>query len=73
MRTTSELISIVRAGGSLIIKGSSKTTSELISIVRSASESSQVIIKGVNNKTTSELISISRAAEGKKVIFDLTE
>ncbi|MEV9527817.1 hypothetical protein AAX29_00568 [Aliarcobacter thereius] len=72
MKLTSDIISIVRAGGSVVID-SSKLTSDLISIVKSASSNSEIIIKGANKKLTSDLISISKAAGGKKVIFDLTK
>ena len=71
MKTTDQIISIVRAGGSVIID-SSKTTDQLISIVRAAGQKNQITIKKAGSKTTDQLISIARAGCGN-VVLDMTE
>lgn len=63
-RKSSELISIVNAGGSLILSAS-RPTNELINIVNAAKQSGNtVLIKDCFKKRTSELISIANAGEG---------
>ncbi|MDD2508700.1 MAG: hypothetical protein PHS78_06645 [Aliarcobacter skirrowii] len=72
MKSTLDIISIVKAGGSVIIN-SSKSTLDICSIVKNASSNSQVIVKNASSKSTLDLVSIAKAANGKTVIFDLTE
>jgi DNA replication protein len=68
-KSTSDLISIARAGGGLRLDAASNTTSDLISIARAISEGSRLIIYNSDSKTTSDLISIARAG-GNKVVFE---
>lgn len=72
MKSTLDISSIVKAGGSVIIN-SSKSTLDICSIVKNASSNSQVIVKNASSKSTLDLVSIAKAANGKTVIFDLTE
>jgi hypothetical protein len=69
---TSEIVSIVSAGGGVIIDGD-KYTSQLVTIATAAAKSgARVIIKGSSQKYASQLVSIATAGKGR-VIFDLTD
>lgn len=72
MKSTNDIISIVRAGGSIIID-STKSTNDIISIVRAAGTNSQITIKNASKKSTNDIISIARASVGKPIIFDLVD
>jgi antitoxin (DNA-binding transcriptional repressor) of toxin-antitoxin stability system len=67
-KTTSEIISIVAAGGSIIIN-QKKTTADLISIAAVAKKSGAKLIMK-QKKTTSDMISIAKAGGGN-VSFEI--
>lgn len=71
MKLTSEIISILNAGGSIKINCKSKLTSELINMATAASKNNVTLIcTNAGSKLTSELISIASAGKGH-VIFEL--
>jgi ABC-type branched-subunit amino acid transport system substrate-binding protein len=72
MKTTIEIIEIVKDGGGVIIDGKSKTSIDLQQIASAAAKSGvTVIIKNGYTKTTAELIQIAKSGKGR-IIFDLT-
>ncbi len=71
MRTTADLMTIVAAGGGIIIDAKTKTTSDLIEIVSAAVRSgTTVIFTGLGSKTTSDLMGIGSTGKNH-VILDL--
>jgi hypothetical protein len=72
MKSTEDLILIVRSGGSVVIDAS-MTTQELAEIAyQAAGKGGRVIIKGASRKATPHLVQIASQAKGA-VIFDLTD
>lgn len=70
MKSTVDLCSIARAGGSISIP-SSKSTVDLCSIARAGVESgASLIVRDAGRKSTVDLCSIARANPGK-VIFEI--
>lgn len=68
-KTTTDLCSIMRAGGGVSVP-SNKTTTDLCSIARAGKSSgATLIVKNAGQKTTIDLCSIGRANPGN-VIFD---
>lgn len=71
-KTTTDLCSIMRAGGSVKVS-SSKTTTDLCSIARAGANSGgKLIVSDASKKTTTDLCSIARANPGN-VIFELDQ
>ncbi|MGD0078281.1 MAG: hypothetical protein ABSB91_06615 [Sedimentisphaerales bacterium] len=67
--TTNDLISIVSAGGGIVLDTKNRTTQELISIAAaSRNKGSKVILTNLSFKTTMDLVSIGAAGNGN-VIF----
>jgi hypothetical protein len=67
--TTQDLISIVSAGGGIILDTKHKTTQDLISIAAaSRNKGSKIVLTNLSIKTTQDLISIASAGNGN-VIF----
>ena len=65
LRTTSDLIQIVRAGGGISVDAKLRTTSDLIQIARAAQMSRvNVIFRGMSLRMTADLIQIARAGNG---------
>jgi hypothetical protein len=69
-KSTDSVISIVRAGGNVII-GEQHSTDSVISIVRAAVQSGAHVTVKEGNKSTDSLVSIARAGKSS-VTFDLT-
>nr|WP_294475440.1 hypothetical protein [uncultured Bacteroides sp.] len=72
MKLTSEIISIINAGGSIKIDCKSKLTSEIIGMAEAASKKGTTLIcANAGCKLTSDLIKIAEAGKGQ-VILELT-
>lgn len=68
-KSTTDLCSIMRAGGSVSIS-SAKSTADLCSIAKAGSSSgTTLIVKNAGSKSTTDLCSIGRANPGN-VIFE---
>lgn len=67
-KSTTDLCSIARAGGSIKIS-SSKSTTDLSSIARALSDGAKLTITEANRKSTTDLCSIARANPGN-VVFE---
>lgn len=72
MKSTNDILSIIRAGGNVVID-SSISTNDLLSIIRTMNSNNKVVIKGGSSKSINDLLSIVRAAGDKDVLLDLTE
>lgn len=71
MKLTSEIISIINAGGSIKIDCKSKLTSEIVCMAEAASKKGTTLIcANAGGKLTSELIKIAEAGKGH-VLFEL--
>lgn len=65
LRTTSDLIQIVRAGGGITMDAGLRTTSDLIQIARAANLSgAKVVFRKMSLRTVADLIQIARAGNG---------
>ena len=62
-KTTSEMVSLARAGASLSIDASEKTTSEIITIANSMLPNQTLIVRNANAKSTSELSLITNSSD----------
>jgi hypothetical protein len=69
-KSLTDLIQIVRNGGSLALKVSSHTTADLVQLVRNGTAKSTIILRGADARTTEDLVQISRNATGT-VILDV--
>lgn len=67
-KSTTDLCTIARAGGSIKIS-SSKSTTDLCTIARALQGDAKLIITGANTKSTTDLCTISRANLGN-VVFE---
>jgi hypothetical protein len=67
--TTTDLVSIVGAGGGIILDTRFKTTQELVSIAfASRHKGSKIILTNLSLRTSQDLVSIASAGDGN-VIF----
>ncbi|MFH1614381.1 MAG: hypothetical protein ABIG61_04765 [Planctomycetota bacterium] len=67
--TTQDIVSIVSAGGGMVLDTKNRTTQDLISITSaSRNKGSKIILKNLSFRTTQELVSIASAGNGN-VIF----
>jgi len=70
MKTTDELIELVRAGGGLVLDAGRRSTDELVRIVTAARKSgSTIILRKVALRKNEALMRISEAGKGH-VIFE---
>lgn len=70
-KSTIDLQSIARSGGSIKISAKTKSTIDLQSIARSLTSNGELIITDSASKSTIDLQSIARSGGGK-VLFDFT-
>lgn len=71
VRLTSDLLQIVRAGGSLNIEAKARLTSDLVQIARAAKQGgATVTFTGMSLRLTSDLVQIARAGQGHVTFAD---
>ena len=71
MKSTPDILAIVKTGVSIMIDGSAKSTPDLLAIVKAATVDGQVVtLKSLNNKSTPDLLAIAKAG-GTHVVLDI--
>lgn len=71
MKSTTDILSIVKTGASIMIDGATKSPTDLLSIVKAATADGQVVtLKNLNNKSTTDLLAIAKAG-GIHVVLDI--
>jgi hypothetical protein len=71
MRLTTDLVSILRAGGSLQMDGSTKLTLDLVAMATAAADSgSTLTLHNMGKRLTADLVAIARAGKGGVTLTD---
>jgi len=65
-KTTTELISLLKAGASFTLSIEDKTQTTLVSLANAANEGGgSLVLSGISGKTQTELIQIAKACPGR--------